>query len=644
MFTDMVGYTTLGQRNESLALALLNEERGLIRPVLSKHNGREIKTIGDGLLVEFPNALDSVRCAYDILRKSREFNLSLPKEKRVALRIGIHLGDVVDSEGDILGDAVNIASRIQSLAEEGGVCLTQQVFDQVHNKFELPLKNMGKQTLKNVGTQIGIYQMVMPWDRTSEDSVTKIAGLDKKRIAVLPFTNISSDQNDEYFVDGMTEELISTISEISDLAVISRTSVMQFKKNTSKSVTDIGRQLNVGCLIEGSVRKAGNRVRVAVQLIEVESDKHLWVHNYDASLEDIFSIQIEIARNVADSLKVKLLATEEERMEEIPTLSAEAHDMYLRGLFFKEKSTEEGFEQAIRCFELAIEKDPVYALAYAEIASCYSSLGFFEMRPSVEAYLKAKEYSEKALSLDPRLVQAHIAISRILANSWKFADAEAELRLAVELNPNNAAAHYALSSRLYMTGKFDESISEVRVALALDPKSPGVHVMAGTVFLYAGKFDEAIQYYQTALEMNPNIALAHANLGLAYVRKGMLDMGISEIKKAIEFFHDRGPSVKNDLAYAYVKAGRIQEAKDLLSELLEMRQKDNEPRPRAAAAIAGIYSNLGEIDKSLEWLEKAYEEHSGNLIFIYNDFTYDNLRSDPRFRALLKKIGFPNAD
>jgi pentatricopeptide repeat protein len=195
-----------------------------------------------------------------------------------------------------------------------------------------------------------------------------------------------------------------------------------------------------------------------------------------------------------------------------------------------------------------------------------------------------------------------------------------------------------------MTGKFDESISEVRVALALDPKSPDVHVMAGSVFLYAGKFDEAIQYYLAALEMNPDIAVAHANLGLAYVRKGMLDMGISEIKKAIEFFHDRGPAVKNDLAYAYVKAGRIQEAKDLFSELLEMRQKDNEPRPRAAAAIAGIYSNLGEIDKSLEWLEKAYEEHSGNLIFIYNDFTYDNLRSDPRFRALLEKIGFPNAD
>ncbi len=641
MFTDIVNYTALAQRDESLSLAMLDESRKMLRPTFTAHNGKEIKTIGDAFLVEFYSALDAVRCAYDIQRKSREFNLSLPREKRMVLRIGIHLGDVIeDSEGDIVGDAVNVASRIQSLAHGGGVCLTQQVFDHVRNKFELPLKSIGKQSLKNVSVPVEVYRIVMPWDSVTDNGETKMIEPDRKRIAVLPFTNISSDPNDEYFADGMTEELISTISEISDLAVISRTSVMQYKKDATKHVADIGRELNVGCLIEGSARKAGNRVRVAVQLIEVESDRHLWSHSYDASLEDIFMIQSEIAHSVAESLKVKLLARERERIEKIPTSSVEAHDLCLRGMFFRERVTKEGYELAIRCFEKAIEKDRNYALAYGEMATCYSFLGFFEMHPSIEAYYKAQAYAEKALALDPLLPEAHIVISRVLRNSWKLAEAEAELRSAVDLNPNLAIVHYALSGGLMISGKYDEAISETRKALQLDPKSPSVLAMAGTVFLYAGKYDEAVQHFQAALEINPDSAFAHGNLGLTYVQKGILEAGIAEIKKGIEQSKGIAPTKENDLAYAYVKAGRLKEARDILTELLEMREKDKEPR--AATAIAGIYANLGEIDKSLEWLERAYEEHSGYLVSIFNDFTFDNLRSEPRFKALLKKIGFPD--
>ena len=256
----------------------------------------------------------------------------------------------------------------------------------------------------------------------------------------------------------------------------------------------------------------------------------------DASLEDIFTIQSEIARNVAESLKVKLLAKEKERTEKIPTSNVEAHDMYLRGLFFRERVTKEGFEQAIRCFEGAIEKDPKYSLAYAEIASCYSFLGFFEIHPSVEAFRNAKEYAEKALALDPLLPEAHVVISIVLANSWNFADAVAESRRAVELNPNLAMGHNALSVRLMMIGKYEESISEARKALELDPKSPRTCSVAGTSFLYAGRYDDAIECFKVALEINPDMTLARDNLGVAFAQKGMFaTLGFPKSRNQLRF-------------------------------------------------------------------------------------------------------------
>ncbi len=277
MFTDMTGYTVLGQRNESLSLALLEEQRKLIRPILTRHNGREVKTIGDAFLVEFPSGLDGVRCAYDIQRAVREFNISLRQENRVHLRVGIHLGDVVEYQGDISGDAVNVASRIESLADDGGVCLTRQVYDQVNNKFELRLESLGLQQLKNVNVPIEIFKMIMPWTTTGySETATKV--FDKRRIAVLPFANISPDPENEYFADGMTEELISTMSRIGGLKVIARTSVMGYKGG-QKKIAEIAKELEVGSVLEGSVRKAGDKLRITVQLIDSASSDHVWAES-----------------------------------------------------------------------------------------------------------------------------------------------------------------------------------------------------------------------------------------------------------------------------------------------------------------------------------------------------------------------------
>lgn len=242
MFTDMVGYTALGQRNEPLSLTILEEQRKLIRPILFRHEGREVKTIGDAFLVEFPNALEAVRCAYDIQRSAREFNIPLSEERRIHLRIGVHLGDVVGSGGDISGDAVNVASRIEPLAEDGGVCISRQVYDQVKNKLDLPLLSLGLKSLKNVTEPVEIFKMVMPW---AEERIPPSTQFEKRRIAVLPFANISPDPQDEYFADGMTEEFISTISKIGGLKVIARTSVMGYK-GESKKIDEIARELGVG--------------------------------------------------------------------------------------------------------------------------------------------------------------------------------------------------------------------------------------------------------------------------------------------------------------------------------------------------------------------------------------------------------------
>ncbi len=354
MFTDLVGYTALAQRNESLSLAIVEEQRNLIRPILVRHDGREIKTMGDSFLVEFPNALDAVRCAYDIQRGVREFNISMPEERKIHLRIGVHLGDVVESSGDISGDAVNLASRIEPLANDGGVCLTREVYNQVHNKVELRMESIGTRTLKNVNFPMEVFRIAMPWESDAAGSPVE---LDRRRVAVLPLKNMSPDPDDEYFADGMTEELITSLSGVRQLTVIARTSVMKYK-GSQKGASDVGKELNVGSLIEGSVRKAGNRVRITTQLIDTVTEGHIWAKNYDRQLEDVFAIQSEIAEQVAGELRVRLLEPERRAIEKKSTENTQAYTLFLQGMRLVDEVEEAPLLNALETFRGGTRQGP----------------------------------------------------------------------------------------------------------------------------------------------------------------------------------------------------------------------------------------------------------------------------------------------
>ncbi len=627
MFTDMVGYTALSQRDEALSLALVNEQRKLLRPIFDRHGGREVKTIGDAFLVEFPSALAAVRCAYAIQRAARDYNLSQTDEEKIHLRVGIHLGDIVESDGDISGDAVNVASRIEPLAEVGGVCLSRQVYDHVQNKTDLPLVSLGSKTLKNVSMPLEVYKIAMPWDEPARGGQSR-----RERLAVLPFDNISPDANDEYFADGLTEELITVLSRVNGLEVIARTSVLRYKGG-AKQVAIIADELRVGSVLEGSVRKAGNKVRVTVQLINTSNEAHVWSETYDRQLDDIFAVQTDIAEKVAEALRLEF-STSVGRLDR-PTQNLEAYTLWLKGEFASTKLNKESLLRGIGFYEKAVALAPDFAQCYADLAHAWIILGFFELMPSDDAFVKAKSYAVRALELDDELAEGHVAMGRILRMyEWKYSEADDELRQAVELEPNLAHAHAFRAQGLLSLGRREEAAKEAKKALELDPFSNVTCQILGTIYLYSGQYDDAIELYERALEINPNSPFPLGNLGLSYVQKGMFEKGIPMIEKSIEIERSN-PSSLNDLAYSYAKAGRVEDIRKVLAELLEMRKASK----KAAPAIAGVYTMLGEHDKAFDWLEKGFEEHSPYMGTIHLDFIFEPLRTDPRWTDLLRRIG-----
>jgi adenylate cyclase len=630
MFTDMVGYTALGQRNETLSLALVEEQRKLVRPILRDHHGKEIKTIGDAFLVEFPSALEAVQCAYEIQRAIREANVTLPTESRIHLRIGIHSGDVVESKGDISGDAVNVASRIEPLAEDGGVCMSRPVFESVRNKIDVPLVSLGARLLKNVGDPVEVYRMRMPWEKEAMESVGE---LDPRRLAVLPFVSMSPDPNDEYFADGLTEELIDRVCQIKELAVIARTSVMNYK-NAKKNASQIGRELKAGALVEGSIRKAGNKIRVTAQLINAGTEEHMWSSRYDRDLQDIFAVQTDIAENVAEALKIRLLHGERERIARIPTKDPEAHELYLKGISHLPRQTEEDIRAALSCFERAIGKDPNYIEPYRGLASAYSFLGGHEIEPTSYVTPKIREYLNKALELDSTSAESHLVRSNLLELEMDYRGMRREIERAVELNPNLSEAHGDLALAYLSNRDFEKAHLEIQKSLDLDPLSVVRLVYSATFYLYARDPDRALELFQKALSVDPQNPFVLGNIGLCHISKGMYEQGLAEVKKSLEM-GIRHPNAMADLPYALTKAGKAEEARQVVQEMVRY----HEVHGTGTNSVGRGFAAIGDKDKALEWLEKAFEERSPLLRWSAIDFNLEGMQTDPRFQEFLRKLG-----
>jgi TolB-like protein/class 3 adenylate cyclase/Tfp pilus assembly protein PilF len=630
MFTDIVGYSSLTQKNERLALELLEEHRKIIRPIVTRHNGREIKTMGDAFLIEFGSALEGTECAIDIQKSFHDHNQRSIVERHIHLRIGIHLGDVLQRQSDVLGDAVNIASRIEPLAEADGICISEQVFDQVRNKVDCPIVKLGPRQFKNIDYPIDVYRILC-----HENHETAEVGLDKKRIAVLPFLNISPDPNDAYFADGLTEELIARLSTISGLKVIARTSVMRFR-GTAKGVGEIGNELRAGTILEGSVRKATNRLRVTAQLIDASSEEHLWVQSYDRQLEDIFAIQTEVAQNVTDALKTQMLGVEREHIAKRSTGDIGAYTFYLKGRYYWNERSRDSLTKAIKYFEEAIRRDPGFALAYAGLADSYVVLVDHGHLPRSEGFPKAKEAARKALELDGTVAEAHTSLGNILSCEWDWLGAEEEFAKALSGNPNYATAHHWYSIHLGTLGRLDEGIRELKIAEELDPLSPMIHAYAGIVYFCARKYDIALAELDKALELDPNFVPAHANRVDVYLAKSMFEEALTQLERVLPFFEPLSAHMKAEVGSVYAASGRTEEAKRILRECEEASAHERAEDVNQGA-LALIHLKLGNKDRALEWLEKAFEARTITPFLVKLSPHFDEISSDPRFEELLKK-------
>jgi TolB-like protein len=630
MFTDIVGYTSLTQKDEALSMQLLEEHRMLVRPFFPKHNGREVKTIGDAFLVEFASALEAVRCAFDIQQSMHEMNNGRLPEKQVQLRIGVHVGDVIHSQDDVYGDAVNVANRIEPLATPGGICISGQVYENIRNKFEFPLVSIGKKELKNVGEPMEVYNVVMPWEQTAAVNAPAYAA---NRIAILPFVSMSTSPDDAFFADGMTEEIISTVSGISGLKVISRTSVMGYK-GTNKKVKEIGRELEVGSVLEGSFRKAGNRIRVTTQLIKVADDEHLWAQNYDRNLDDIFEVQSDVAKQVADALRVKILTPERERIEKKPTESTVAYTLYLRGRSIWNKRGLEDLKKAMEYFELAVKEDPAFALGYVGQADCAVLLASNWGIDPEENLSKAKAMLERALQLDPALAEAHTTLGFVYENEYDLRGAEEEFEKAIELKPSYATTHQWYAMLLRAELRWDEALREIEKAVELDPLS-GVMISALGSYHYSRRdFSKAAEKYRIAAELG--FESAHVSLFDAYGMMKMYDQMEKEAEPVARHYKDAAPGIRTqiDVGRAYFKGD-----KDTVRRLLPELEAHSKETFATATVIAEVYFFLGDVDKGFEWLERAYSGKESGLLGIQWDWNLDGVRTDPRYLDLLKRLG-----
>ena len=528
-----------------------------------------------------------------------------------------------------------VISWIYDINPEGGLEKTKPI-EKIKNEDKIAASSTWKiATYSSLVIIVGFIIFNIAIDPNRAEYLT---GLEKS-IAVLPFENMSVDKEYSHMGDAITDEIILELQKIKEFdRVLSRTSTMQYKDNRP-TIPEIAEKLGVNFIIEGSIQRHREDVSIRVQVIRAEHEDHVWADEYNGKWEDIFSIQDEIALKVANELKTVLSPKEIEQIDKQPTDNPEAYDLYLKGRYFWKKRTEEDLKKSIEFFEQAIEKDTNYALAYAGLADAYILLAFYRWYlPQQEAYLKGKLIALEALEMDNTLAEAYASLAFVkLFHEWDWNGASKDFKRAIQLNPNYETAHQWYAIYLSLVGQHDEAIAEVKRAQELDPFSPAINWNVSIILFNARKYDQAIEETSKALIISPDYHRNYMILGFSYIQKGMFSEAILEMQKAVGYTGNDFKMIAN-LGYAYGTAGNQAEAEVILNGLIETSKKEN----TNSMTIAGIYIGLGDNDNAINWLEKAFEEHSSLLLLLNIDPIYDPLRSDPRFQDMVDRMNFPD--
>jgi len=597
---DVVGYSRLMGADEAGTLAALKTVRtDLIDAKIAEHQGRIVKLMGDGMLAEFQSVVNALACAVEVQRGMRDRNAGISQDQRIEFRIGVNLGDVIVEGDDIYGDGVNVAARVESIASPGGIAVSQSVRDHVGNRLSVVFEDCGEQKLKNIENPIRVYNVRL--EEPDDSEVASMKG-DRPSIAVLPFNNMSGDPEQEYFSDGITEDIITDLSKVSGLFVVARHTAFTYKGRPIK-VQQVGQELRVQYVLEGSVRKAGSRVRVTGQLIDSKDGGHVWAERFDRDLTDIFAIQDEITHAIVEQLKVKLQPQEKKSIGQASTDNVEAYTYYLRGRDFQYRYSKRYFELARRMFAKAIELDPNYARAYAGIAHCDSWLYMvYQVDVSLEGIL---ETSAKALALDSKLAEAHTARGVALAAARKFDEANAEFERALTLDPNSFEAHFLYARPAFMQGKIARAVELLERAAEINPadyKPQGL----------------LIQMYRSLGRESETKAAARKTVELAE-------------RELIWNPEDPRPVIAG--ALALLELGEKDRAKDWTTRAQAIEQED----PICVYNIACVNSRLGEFDAAFDLLDRVIR-NSGRQFWkdwIENDSDLDGLRNHPRYRQFV---------
>ena len=607
MAADVVGYSRLMGANEVGTLQALKEHRSLlVDPTIAEYQGRIVKLTGDGMLVEFASVVSAVECAVDVQREMRTRNADVSEDRRVEFRIGINLGDVIVDDDDIFGDGVNVASRLESVARPGGVAVSSSVRENVGNKLDLVFEDMGDQELKNIAFPVRAYNVVLgsgpvKLKAAQED---EIADADKPSIAVLPFNNMSGDPEQEYFSDGIAEDIITDLSKISGLFVVGRNTSFTYKGKVLQ-LQQVASELGVKFLLEGSVRKAGQRVRVTGQLIDGSSGGHLWADRYDRDLTDIFAIQDEITQSIVDQLKIRLLPKEKKAIGQVPTVNVEAYTYYLKGRQFFHNSTKSFLLLARQMFAKAAEIDPMYARAFAGMANCDARLsGWYNVTKSPEEILAT---AGKAIALDSNLSEAHAARGIALVNSNRRIEAAEAFERALDLDPNS----------------FDANLAFARFCVT------------------EGHPERAVELYKRAVESQQDDS--QAPFLLQMLLRGLKRTEESEkyallgLRRAEEQLrlHPESSRPAQLGATALAHMGDNDRAKAWMDRALAIDPDDANTKYNAAC----MWSLLGEPERAFEYLEDWIQQVGPDLkSWFEHDADLEPLRDHPRYKKLLMEI------